>query len=102
MMIATTTPAIRIPFGNEPCQPHSADGSSCGSTPPRRAVLRDVLATAPPASRTSAPPPEAARCAGSLAQGPLGGTSSHSTGTMAAMTTTTTTTPGTPPGTTPG
>src|SRR3954451_9329690 len=101
MMIATTTPAIRIPFGNEPCQPHSADGSSCGSTPPRLAVLRDVLATAPPASRTSAPP-RGGLVSGRLAQGPLGGTSSHSTGTMAAMTTTTTTTPTTTPGTTRG
>ena len=44
-MIAETTPAIRVAFGNAPCQPHSADGSSRGSTPARRTVLRDVRAT---------------------------------------------------------
>ncbi len=40
-----TTPAMILARGNVPCQPHSADGSSCGSTAGRFASSREFLAT---------------------------------------------------------
>ncbi len=75
---------MRVAFGNEPCHPHSADGSSRGSTPARRTVLRDVRAT------TLHPLPLTALLHRLISRHrPCGATSSHSTGRMAAMTTTT-------------
>ena len=44
-MMAQTTPAMIVALGNAPCQPHSADGSSRGSTAGRFADLREFLAT---------------------------------------------------------
>ena len=77
------TPPMTVPLGKPPCQPHSADGSSRGSTTPARgADLRDVRAT------TLHPLPLATLSHRQCPRRPCGATSSHSTGRMAAMTTT--------------
>ena len=41
-----------VPRGNVPCQPHSADGSSCGSTAGRFASSRQFLPRRPPSPRS--------------------------------------------------